>query len=208
MSHDIIVDNGAIARAELDMQITTAKAYPRKTSDCIKMAEDLATMDEDTAESCIYYLPRKDKEGKRVDIKGPSIRLAEIMASSWGNLHAATRIVENDGKFITAEGVAWDLEKNLRISSQVKRNITTSKGQTFSADMQAVTGNAASSIALRNSIFRVIPRSIIDKIYDSAVKKAVGDQKTLASRLKKTFEKFEKILAERVCRKVTGYVTT
>ncbi len=124
MSNELLVsDNGVIARAELDTQIATAKSYPRSPQRSMSYAVDLATMDEATAQSCFYCLPRKDKDGTRKEIRGGSIRLAEIVANAWGNIHAATRIVENDGRHITAEGVAWDLANNVKITMQNKVSI-------------------------------------------------------------------------------------
>ena len=120
MSDLIIKDTGVLARAELDVQISTAKAYPRDVHRSLQYAEQLATMDEETAQSCFYVLPRKDKDGTKKEIKGASIRLAEIIANAWGNIHAATRIIENDGRHITAEGIAWDLETNVKIAMQNK----------------------------------------------------------------------------------------
>jgi hypothetical protein len=125
-------------------------------------------------------------------LKGPSVRLAEIMASSWGNLHVAARIVSNDGNFITAEAVAWDLEKNVKIASEVKRSILTRAGKTYSIDMQTVTGNAAMSLALRNAIFKVIPKTFVDIVYSAASKTAVGDLNSLADRRIKAISFFEK----------------
>ncbi len=191
MSEIMIADTGILARAELDIQITTAKAYPRKIENFIDKAIELATLDQDTAASCFYCLVRKGQDGKS-EIKGGSIRLAEIVAACWGNIHAATRIVGNDGKFITAQGVAWDLENNVKISTEVKRSIVGKYG-IFSNDMQTVTGNAASAIALRNAIFKVIPKALVDRVYDASVKFAVGDQKTLDSKRKTIFERFNKI---------------
>jgi len=193
MSQQLMInDSGIIAKAELDVQISTAKAYPRDVMKFLEDARMLATIDEDTAASCMYCLPpRKDKDGNLSSIKGPSIRLAEIIASCWGNFHAAVRIIGNDGKFITAEAVAWDLEKNVKISAEVKRSIVTSAGKTYSNDMQVVTGNAACSIALRNAIIKVVPRSFVDKIYAEAVKFAVGDQKTLDKKRKTLFSRFK-----------------
>ncbi len=193
MSQELISDQGKLVRAELDMQIMTAKAYPRNPDDFIQFATQLATQDEETAQSCFYCLSRKSKDGRVTEIKGASIRLAEIAAASWGNLHAASRIVENDGKAITAEGVAWDLERNVRISSQVKRSITTNSGATYGQEMQVLTGNAASAIALRNAIFKVIPKALIDRVYEKAVQYAVGDQKTLNNRRSVVFERFRKL---------------
>jgi hypothetical protein len=65
---------------ELDIQINTAKAYPRSVKSFLEEAKMLATANQETAASCFYSLPRKDKNGKQVQITGPSIRLAEIAA--------------------------------------------------------------------------------------------------------------------------------
>src|SRR5690242_11984213 len=106
MSQELITrDSSVIIKAEIDMQISTAKAYPRNTDTFVERGIALATQDEETAESCIYVLSRKDKKGNRTEIKGSSIRLAEIASACWGNLHAQSRVIANDGKTITAEGV-------------------------------------------------------------------------------------------------------
>ncbi|HEX4044189.1 MAG TPA: hypothetical protein VHZ76_00805 [Gammaproteobacteria bacterium] len=191
MGNEIMERDDGNVKAELDIQITTAKAYPRDMMRCLEEAKVFATANEEIAESCIYSLPRgKDKQGKQQIITGPSVRLAEIMMSCWGNIRAATRIVSNDGKIITAEGAAWDLEKNVRIAMQVQRSISGKFG-TFSADMQVVTGNAASAIALRNAIYKVIPKSLVDIVYDAATKAAIGDQKRLSEKIRKCFDRFK-----------------
>ena len=64
MSTELLIkDTGVIARAELDVQISTAKAYPRNPQTAMNYATQLATMDEATAQSCFYCLPRKEKDG-------------------------------------------------------------------------------------------------------------------------------------------------
>lgn len=177
-----------VNRAEIDCQIATAKQYPRKVKEAYAEALSMVTMDQETAESCMYCLPRGNKP-----IKGASVRLAEIVAYAWGNLHAATRIVGNDGRFVTAEAVAWDLEKNIKISVEKKRSIRGKDGKTYNADMQTVTANAAASIALRDAIFKVIPKNIINKLYDEAVKCALGDIKSLAQRRDRVLSYFSKL---------------
>ena len=47
------------------------------------------------------------------------------------------------------------------------------EGRRFSQDMQTVTENAASSIALRNAIFKVIPRSYVEDLYKKCQEKGV-----------------------------------
>lgn len=186
MSDMIVSESGVFAKAELDIQVSTAKAYPRNVKTFVENCIEMATFDQDTAESCIYCLVR-GKGIDRTEIKGPSIRLAEIAASCWGNIYAATRIVENDGRFVTAQGVAWDLQINNKMSADVKRKITTKEGRTYSEDMQVVTGNAACSIALRNAILKVVPRAYVNRVYDAAVKYAVGDQKVYQQSVKNYF---------------------
>jgi len=197
MSQELIIkDTGVYARAELDVQITTAKAYPRSPKQCVEYAIELATMDEATAQSCFYVLPRKDKEGNKKEIRGGSIRLAEIMANSWGHLHAATRIIENDGQHITAEGVAWDLQSNVRISMQNKVSIRFGKGAgqyTANSDMQTVLSNAASAKALRNAIFKVIPLALVNQVLERAMNFSIGDERTINSKVIEIFDKLVKM---------------
>ena len=100
----------AVTSAEIDKQIATAKMYPRDVMAAVNEMQQLALFDEETAESCFYHLERRAKDGSMTIIEGPSIRLAEIAAASWGNLRIATRIVGNDGRMVTVEAVAHDLQ--------------------------------------------------------------------------------------------------
>ncbi len=196
MTDLIIKDSGVIAKAEIDSMITTAKTYPRDVRRSIDNAVMLATLDEATAQSCFYCLPRKEKDGTKKEIKGGSIRLAEIMANSWGNLHAATRIVENDGKHITAQSVAWDLESNVKITVDNKVSIVFGKGAnqyTANADMQTVLANAAAAKALRNAIFKVVPKALVDRVLEKAMQFAIGDQKSMNSKVDEVIQKLGKM---------------
>ncbi len=175
VAHPQVVE--LVQRAEIDMQIATAKKYPRDLARVKKKMLDFATLDEDTAESCFYSVPR---EGKT--IQGPSVRLAEIAVACYGNLRAAARIVDNDGKTITSQGVCHDLESNTLISMEVKRRITTKAGKTYSEDMQVTAGNAANAISFRNAVFKVIPGALWKSVYDEARKVAVGDATTLTAK--------------------------
>ncbi len=175
VAHPQVVE--LVQRAEIDMQIATAKKYPRDLARVKKKMLDFATLDEDTAESCFYSVPR---EGKT--IQGPSVRLAEIAVACYGNLRAAARIVDNDGKTITSQGVCHDLESNTLISMEVKRRITTKVGKTYSEDMQVTAGNAANAISFRNAVFKVIPGALWKSVYDEARKVAVGDATTLTAK--------------------------
>lgn len=175
-----VLDNSSLAvlnRSEIDMQIATAKRYPRSIKVAMQTATSMATVNEDTAEACMYSLPRGGKP-----IQGASIRLAEIMASAWGNMRCAARVIGEEDGFIIAQGVAHDLERNVVICKEVRRRITGRNGDRFSEDMVGVTANAACSIALRNSILAVVPKAYTDQVYEEAKKVAVGDAQTLEKR--------------------------
>jgi hypothetical protein len=83
---------------------------------------------------------------------------------------------------ITAQGVAWDLEKNVRMTTESRRRIVDSRGHRYNDDMIAMTGNAAGSVALRNAVFRVIPKAYVDSVYGKAREVAVGNAMTLATK--------------------------
>jgi len=186
----------AMTQAEVDVQVQTAMRYPKHSTPdqiayALTKAEAFALVDSETAESCFYRLEREGKNGQKSIIEGPSIRLAEIIANSWGNLRIATRIVANDGKFITAQGGCHDLETNVQQVVEIKRSITTSKGFTFSADMQVVTGNAAAAIARRNAILAVIPQAVFKPLYAKIQQRVLGEvQNNLETRRAKMFKTY------------------
>ena len=164
----------AINRAEIDIQISTAKQYPRDLQQVLNKIGTYATMDKETAEDCFYVLRRQGADGSSSVIEGLSVRMAEIIASSWGNMRVQTRIIGNDGRMITAQAICHDLETNLAVSKEVKRRITNKFGKTFSEDMQVVTGNAASSIAFRNAVLAVIPKAVTKRIINEVKQVALG----------------------------------
>lgn len=203
-NYDITTDTSSIAqieRAQIDMQIATARRYPRSLSKVKSNMLSFATLDEETAAGCFYTLPgRRGGDGK--PLQGPSVRLAEIALSCYQHLRAGSRIIEDDGKFITAQGVVHDLENNVVISIEVKRRVTTKQGDRYGDDMIATTGNAACSIALRNAAFRVIPMALVKPVYEAAKRLAIGDGKSLVQRRASSVEHFAKlgISKEQVCK--------
>lgn len=179
-------------RASIDMQIATAKAYPRQVTKSLNEALSLATLDEETAGSMFYVLPRRDK-----DIEGPSARLAEVMTYAWGNLRVDADIVGEDRTHLTAVGTCFDLEKNVAVRVRVKRRITDKQGRRFNDDMIGVTANAAISIALRNCVFKVVPRAFVDRIYLAARKASLGEGGTMAQKRTSALNTFGKIGVKR-----------
>lgn len=183
----------AINRSEVDIQIATAKQYPRDLTEVLNKIATYATMDKETAEDCFYVLRRKGKDGQDTVIEGLSVRMAEIIAGAWGNLRVATHIIGNDGRMITAQAVCHDLETNVAVSKEVKRRITNKYGQTFSEDMQVVTGNAAAAIAFRNAVLAVIPKAVTKRVINEVKEVALGQSIDLETSRQNIMTYFEKI---------------
>jgi len=177
-----------ITGSEIEQQVAVAHRFPRSITGFRKESTALVTMDEDTAGECMYALPRGGKK-----IEGPSARFAEIIANSWGNCRAGARTMDDDGRFVTAQGFFFDTQKNVAITYEVKRRITDKSGKRFQDDMIGVTANAACSIALRNAILKGVPKAFWKPVYDAARKCAIGDSVTLGERRTQMLGYFAKL---------------
>lgn len=160
----------AIERANIDCQIATAKAYPRNLKKSLENSILMSTMDKETAQSCCYALPRGGKY-----ITGPSVHLAKILASNWGNIRTEAKVISITKDRVISRGIAWDLENNVASAFEVSRSIIDSKGNRYKEDMITVTGNAANSIAYRNAVLSVIPKAVSERVYKEAQKFITGD---------------------------------
>lgn len=174
-----------MAGSQIDRLVETAKRYPRSMARFLRNATELVTANETVAASCSYALPRGGKT-----LTGPSVRFAEIIASTWGNLWAQVTPIAEDRRFVTVRAVAWDVEANLCLAFDVRRRITDKKGNTFNDDMIGVTIAAASSVAYRNAVLRVVPESVTRPVLEAARDVVRGDVTTLQARRDKMFVTF------------------
>ena len=184
-----VIQIDAVERANVDSQVATAKQYPRDLARSVNNSIAMATMDAATAQSCGYALPRGGKP-----ITGPSVHLAKLIVSNWGNMRAEAKVVQITDKQVISRGTCWDLENNVATAFEVRRSIVGKNGKRFSDDMITVTGNAANSIAYRNAVFSVIPKAITDKVYQAAQHFITGDlsdDEKLVARRKKCIDFFK-----------------
>lgn len=186
-----------MSRAEVDIQIATAKKYPRVLSKVKINMLSFATIDVETAASCFYTLPRGGKS-----IQGPSVRLAEIAVSCYGNMRAGSRIISvvstGDNPHVVIQAVAHDLENNTSVQMEKRRRINTKKGRDgermpISEDDITLAANACSAVALRDAIFKVVPMVLIKPVFDQARKTAIGKAETLNDRRGKAIAAFAKM---------------
>lgn len=158
-------------RGEVDIQVATAKRWPRDPARWLAEARALLCTDAETAASAFYALPRGGKI-----LTGPSIRMAEVLVYAMGNMRAEKRILENDGKVVRSQGLAWDMERNNAIRTEVARRITDKSGRTFTEDMIVVTGMAAASIAMRNAIVHVVPSYYVQALLRDVMTRAASKE--------------------------------
>lgn len=154
----------------MDTQVSTAKQYPRDITRALNNSIVMATIDQQTAQTMGYALPRGGKP-----ITGPSVHLAKLIVSNWGNIRAEAKVVQITESQVVSRGTCWDLENNVATAFEVRRSIKGKNGQRFTDDMITVVGNAANAIAYRNAVFSVIPKAITDKVYQAAQHCITGD---------------------------------
>ena len=157
-------------KAIIDQQIATAKAFPRSIKRATENIVALVSMDKETAETCNYALPRGGKV-----ITGPTVHLAKMIYQQWGNLRIEAKVIATDQTHVTSQAIAFDLETNIAVKVEIKRSIVDSKGKRYNNDMITVSGNAANSIALRNAVFAVIPKAVVDKAIKASKEVITGD---------------------------------
>lgn len=197
-----------ITRAEIDMKVATAKKYPRTLSRVRERVLELSTLDDETAAQCFYSLPRGGKS-----ITGESVRLAEILASCYGNIIAGARIVSIDHRegVVTTQGVCHDLENNVSTTIEKRRQIQRKRSQKesdpYDEDMITLAANAGAAIAYRDAVFKVIPKAIVRpilrQIKDAARGKGTLPEKVdrVVNRLVEMGIKEGRVLAAVDCRK-------
>ncbi|CAB4135912.1 hypothetical protein UFOVP301_30 [uncultured Caudovirales phage] len=183
----------SMTRAEVDVQISTAKRYPRSIGQVKKDMLSFATLDQETAESCFYSLPRGGK-----NIQGPSVRLAEIAVACYGNLRAGVRVIETvstgEAPHVVLQAVCHDLEKNTCVTIEKRRRITKKKNKdAVDEDDINLACNAGSAIAFRDCVFKVVPGALIKPVYEQAKAVAIGDAKTLTERRDRAVAAFGKM---------------
>jgi len=180
---------GALAqlnRAEIDVQIRTAKQYPRQISKVQNDVLSLATIDEETAGSCFFALPRGGKT-----ITGPSVRMAEIVVSCYGNLRAAWRPVHVDrvNGIVTCQGMCHDLEKNVATTIEKTRQVQKRKGADhFNEDMITLAINACGAIAYRDAIYKVVPMALVKPLFKQ-IQEAARGKGTLDQRVERILKR-------------------
>ena len=179
------------AMAEVKAQVFMARQFPRdpvKATDKILAECDRIKL----AEKAVYNYPRGGTA-----VTGPSIRLAEAIARSWGNLAAGVVEVDRSEGESSMLAYAWDLESNTMFRKEFKVPHTrdtklAKKILTDDRDIYETTANA-SARRLRACILAAIPGDVVDAAVHRCEKTLVAKVGNLEEVIPKMVKKFESI---------------
>lgn len=166
-----------INKSEIDAQIATAHKFPRSLSSFQSRAIDMVSLDKETAESCVYSRP----VGGGKYAEGESVRLAEIVSATYGNIRIAARIVEQSERMVKCQGIAHDLESNTLVTSECIESTVKKNGEPYDERMRIVVAKACLSKARRDATFQVIPKALCKKLVEKA-KEVINGGATLEER--------------------------
>ena len=130
------------------------------------------------------------------DVSGPSIRLAEAMAQSWGNMQFGIRELDQRNGESTVQAFAWDVETNTRreVTFQVPHLRYTRNGSKRLEDPRDIYEMVANqgSRRLRACILAVIPGDVTE----AAVAQCETTMHTTADTSPEAVQKLVKAFAE------------
>ena len=111
--------------SEIKGKMFLARQFPRDPSYALQAALQECQR-KDLAEQAMYEFTRGDSK-----VRGPSIRLVEVLARHWGNMTCGVDEIESRDGETTIKAYAWDLETNVSDSKTfgVKHERTVGKGE-------------------------------------------------------------------------------
>lgn len=174
----------ARAVAEVQASLVVARANPRNEVECQNNILN-ACKRKSLAEQALYAYPR----GGQL-VTGPSIRLAEVLARHWRNLHYGFREVGRGKDYSEVEAFCHDLETNVRVTRQFQvRHLRDTKQGSKKLGSERDKYELIASMAqrrVRACILEIIPGDIVDSAVEAC-------EATLKQNLKNITKQIENI---------------
>lgn len=175
--------------SEIKGKMYLARQFPRDVNSSLDAAlEECKQLR--LAEQAQYVFPRGESE-----VKGPSIRLVEVLARHWGNLDFGVNEIETDGDSTTIKCFAWDLEKNVydEKTFSVPHVRTTKKGSYILTDERDIYETVANKGARRKRacLLSVLPGWYVDAAVEAC-------EKTLEDNLNKSGKSLPEVIKNMV----------
>tara|TARA_B100001248_G_scaffold239629_1_gene205051 strand:- start:28684 stop:29817 length:1134 start_codon:yes stop_codon:yes gene_type:complete len=175
--------------AEVQAAIMLAKQFPRNKIEAVEDILNDCTR-ETLAKSAIYQYARGG-----TNITGPSIRLAEAIATGWQNIQSGWREVNREVGRSEIEAWAWDTQTNRResVTFYVLHKRDTKKGSYALKDERDIYELCANQAArrLRACILKIVPGDVVEAAVNQCQKTLVDNIDISKERIAKMLEKFE-----------------
>lgn len=187
----MVASTEARAVAEVQAAYVIAKKFPRNQS------EAYANIIESCkrpflAEHSMYAYPRGGTM-----VKGPSIRLAEVLAQCWGNVDCGVREISQSNGVSVAEAYAIDLQTNTRVTKvfHVPHKRDTKKGTTRLFDARDIYELVANQGArrLRACILGIIPGDVVEAAVERCTRTLESSDLPISEQVKKMIVAFDEI---------------
>lgn len=176
------------ATAEIQAEYVIAKRFPRDERQAIDKIM-LACQREKLAETAIYSYARGGTA-----ISGPSIRLAEAVAQSWGNIKFGVRELDQRDGISTVQAFAKDLETGTsrEMVFQVAHKRFTRQGSKELSDPRDVYELIANngSRRVRACILAIIPGDVVEAAVEQCQKTLEIKSAVTPDSIAKMLEKF------------------
>jgi hypothetical protein len=193
-SHNALVD-GERSSKEIEAAVVLSKRFPRNEGDSYNRVMKACSRPA-FASKAIYSFKRGGSK-----VEGPSIKLAEVVARSWGNLQYGVREVERKGNSSLVEAYCWDLETNIRSVKEfeVRHVRDTQKGVQHLINERDIYEMVANQGArrLRNCILSIIPEDVVDdavnQVNVTLAAAAKGTATDIAAKIRNMVELFQEL---------------
>jgi hypothetical protein len=154
--------------AEIQAQVILAKKDPRDYNVCYERIVKQCKR-ETLAKVAIYTFPRGGK-----NITGASIRLAEALAMSYGNIEFGVKILNQDENIVNAVAYCWDLESNVKKTDYFSVRLEKKADKVIKkiTDPRDIYEHVASQGArrVRGCILAIIPGDLTDEALEECRK--------------------------------------
>lgn len=189
--NDLHGTSEARAVAEVQAQYVIAKKFPRNQNEAYRQIIESCRR-HTLAEQAMYAYPK----GGQV-VNGPSIRLAEAMASAWGNLDCGVREISQANGVSVAEAYAIDLQTNTRVvkTFHVPHHRDTKNGKkklTDSRDIYEAVANQGAR-RLRACILAIIPGDVIEAAVEQCKRTLETSEIPMTEQIKRLVVAFDEI---------------
>lgn len=177
---------------EVKAMVFMAKQFPRDENAALERI--LKACERKTlAESAMYEYPRGGQK-----VTGPSIRLAETIARSWGNIVFGVNELEQRGGESVVKAYAWDIETNVQQDKTFtvkheRRAAGVNKRLDDPRDIYEMVANQGAR-RVRACILGIVPGDVVEAAVEKCketLAKNIGDTKERIAKMIELFKQYK-----------------